>query len=253
MDGPSRVFHLTPTRIATALVVAGALSIGAPACGSGSDSTQSASVSKKQAGLFSKGVRFEVINRDEQPINVSICPDLIRNAQPSQCHGANDAGDTLVGQTLKKGQSVAMASKSNPQAEITFPHDIQVDSNGYATVQGRYWELYAQGFNPDVGTPSIKLDKPPFGTEQVELTENQPPKDFTWDNVRWVGSLQAGGDYYNITLEVYQRGPDPKPPKCLTQRGVVRCLNPDDNSYDSICQKYGGKCPPGSWDPAKAD
>jgi hypothetical protein len=250
---------MTPIRIGAALVVAGALSIGAAACGSGSstDSTGSASVVKKEAGLFTKGVNLVVVNKDPQPITVAICPDEIsryagtqyREADYSACDRApNQPRNYLVGKTLNQGQSLAMAADTNPEAEISFPGSTEVGADGYVTVQGRYYSIRARGFNPTVGAPSITLTDP-NSSDQANYVEGEV-RNFNWEGVDWVGSRPGdSSDYKNLTLEVGKIGPEPTPPVCLTQQGQVRCFKPGDPTYDAICQKYGGKCPPGSWDP----
>jgi hypothetical protein len=215
-------------------------------------------VVKKEAGLFTKGVRLEVINKDPQPITVAICPEEIsryagtqyREADYSACdRDPNSPSKYLVGKTLNEGQSLAMASDSNPEAEISFPGSTDVGADGYVTVQGRYYSIRAQGFNPTVGAPSITLQDP-NSSDQANYVEGEV-RNFTWEGVDWVGSRPAdSSDYKNLTLEVGKIGPEPSPPKCLTQQGTIRCFKPSDISYDRMCQYYVNTCPPGSWDPA---
>jgi hypothetical protein len=141
MDRSSRVSRGTPVRVAAALVAAGALSIGAAACGSGSN--KSASVPKKQAGA-QRGTRLAIFNElgsDKRwpagPIRVTIC-------------AVNEGCD---GRVIDPNQSTAVANSSESTPEdvngtLTYPNGARVE--------------FSAG-NPNVGPPWIKVTNLPDG------------------------------------------------------------------------------------------
>jgi hypothetical protein len=141
MDGPSKVSRLSPLKIGAALVVAGALSVGAAACGSGSSSDQSTSVANKESG-FEKGTYLKVVNTfgsdqrsTAQPISVSIC---------AVNEGCKDP------QTLTKDQSVDMANSSeSTQADVDGSIRFN-DGNRLRFVAG----------NPNIANPWIEIRDP---------------------------------------------------------------------------------------------
>ena len=74
MDGSLSVSRSSPMKSAVALVVAGALSIGLAACGSGSGSNQSASSPKRGFSEIGSGsgssVYFQVVNEAPSPVKL---------------------------------------------------------------------------------------------------------------------------------------------------------------------------------------
>ena len=204
MDAASRGSRLTPIRIGAALVVAGALSIGAAACGSGSstDSTGSASVVKKEAGLFTLGTRIEVINNDQADIKVGFCEVNVKCIDP---------------QMVSPGQSVAFAVDGRLYGRIDFPG------------QPGYPRSIPKGFyavNPTVGEPSIGLcydpnvvtggsgeprddgrDPDPFNPDPADCKINYmvegEVQDFTRYYRSWTFERQGdSGDYKEMRLKV---------------------------------------------------
>ena len=163
MDGASKGSRQTPMKIGAALLVAGALSMGAAACGSGSstDSTQSASdVPKKEAGS-ARGTYLKVVNmlgsdrrEDPEDVTVQIC---------AVNEGCKD------GQKLSPGQSVDMANSSE-----STPADV--DGN-VVFADGTRFEFSAG--NPNVGYPWIKTSNSSTGATLDDESLPEPDKDPT--------------------------------------------------------------------------
>jgi hypothetical protein len=143
MDGSSAVSHLGTMRIALALLVAGALSIGAAACGSSSsESTPSATVLEKEAGALGDGTRLTVLNkdapgtRDAPGITVQICAVDVSCKEP---------------QKLGVGDSVGAANDTSSTADV----------NGSIRYADGY-EVKFEADNPDVGPPWISVNGEKF-------------------------------------------------------------------------------------------
>jgi hypothetical protein len=184
MDAASKGSRLTPIRIGAALVVAGALSIGATACGSdsSSDSTGSASVVEKEAGLFTKGVRLKVINKDPGGTRVTMCGD--GGCKPAQDLNAVDDSDVFSGEDVS--------------GSVRYADGYTVD--------------FTAG-NPDVGAPWIKLTPPPpadgetvtfrlFENERRYTSGTDSPGGYPFVAERTADS----SDYKELTLSAYRNG-----------------------------------------------
>jgi hypothetical protein len=173
MDGSSKVSRLTPVKLGAALVVAGVLSIGAAACGSGSssDSAGSASVAKKEAGV--KGIGLRVINQGSAGIELQICGD----------------GRCQQSQTLSPGESNAM-SAGQVDGSLVFPQN------------GDRVEFSAG--NPFIGEPYIELRSPGGfgGTQSLKLSEGER-RTIAFNGYRFDASRESDtGDYKSMTLAV---------------------------------------------------
>jgi hypothetical protein len=187
MDAAPKGSRLTPIRIGAALVVAAALSIGATACGSdsSSESTGSAAVVEKEAGLFTKGARVTVVNKDSAGIKVTMCGD-------GGCKAA---------------------------VELKAVGDWDVMSGEDVSGSVRYADGYTVDFtagNPDVGAPWIKLTAPPAGNGMC--CETTTFRLFEGERLYTSGPTSPGGypfvadrtadssDYKEMTLNAYGNG-----------------------------------------------
>jgi hypothetical protein len=172
MDGSSKVSRLSGMRIGAALLVAGVLSIGASACGSGSssDTTGSASVAQKEAGA--RGVSLRVINQSSADITLTICGD--GNCRPSQ--------------QLQPGESLTM-SAGQVDGSIVFPQQ-----------NGQPVEFSAG--NPFLGAPYIELRSPGGGSQSLALSEGER-RTTTFNGHPVVASRESDtGDLKTMTLAV---------------------------------------------------
>ena len=192
-----------------ALVVAGVLLIGPTGCGSSasSDSTGSASVAKKEAGLFaSRGTRLAVVNKSGADLEVTICGN--GNCKPAR--------------TLKVGQSEDMAA-DDVNGWIRFDQDMDQLEPGKQPIQVDF-----TASNPDVGLPKIELTTSSRLCDLGQVAFRQRfPGD--WDSAplkldenaqrqstrsslcqyKLVGSRAADSpDYKMLTLTAYPQGAD---------------------------------------------
>jgi hypothetical protein len=182
MDGSWKVSRST-TRIGAALVVAGALSVGASACGSGS-STDSASTVEKQAGAAepgteATGMRFSVDNSTKEAVTLQLCGD-------GDCSGEHQLQpDRLDGV-------------------------VATDVKGSIVYQdGRRQDFIAQ--NPSPGEPYIELSAPPGSPFRFQLSEGEQ-KQFGGGNESSVANGGKGNYYYTLKRSPdYRPGPDGQP------------------------------------------
>jgi hypothetical protein len=199
-------------KIGAALVVAGALSIGAAACGSGSDSAGSTSVVKKEAGVFGDGTRLAVVNKSPEDITVQIC------AVNVSCKDS---------QQLRYGQSVDMANDTSSVADVNgwirYSKDMRSWESGTQPIQVDF-----AADNPDVGQPNIELTTSSetcdlgqvafrqrfpgdWDSAPLELGENaeQQSTRSSLCQYKLVGSRAAdSGGYKQLTLTAYGQGAD---------------------------------------------
>jgi hypothetical protein len=175
---------MTPMKIAAALVVTAALSIGLVACGSGSGSNQSSPSVPKRHLFATRGVSLRVINRDEARTTVTICAVNVRCKDPA---------------TLGVDQSVDMAA-GEVNGDIRY-------ADGYT--------VKFDAVNPDVGAPYIELTPPPGpayagqGPQTLKLSEGEwaltPPGEL--GGYRSKGERAADtSDYKIMKLTAYANG-----------------------------------------------
>jgi hypothetical protein len=200
-------------KFAAALVVAGVLSIGAAACGSGSssDATQSASdVPKKEAGLFSsRGTRLAVVNKSRGDLEITICGN--GNCKPAR--------------VLKYGESEDMAAE-DVNGWIRYDEDMDQLEPGKQPIQVDF-----TASNPDVGTPKIELttssrlcdlgqvafrqrfpgdwDSAPLKLEETGRDAQQQSTRSSLCQYKLVGSRDPDtSDYKMLTLTAFPQGAD---------------------------------------------
>jgi hypothetical protein len=220
----SRVSCWTGAKTAAAVIGVAVLVVGASACGSDSkqsaptkQSTDSASPAvKKEAGLFSKATRLEVVNKTGQDLEVTICGN--GNCKPARVLDLNEsedmAADNVTGWVCYNAAGAGCADPGEP-ADPFSPGPKQA------------FQIDFTASNPDVGLPKIELTtseqlcelsnisyRPRFAGDwdsaplKLEEYAQQQSTRSSLCQYKLVGSRAADTDYKMLTLTAYPHGAD---------------------------------------------